>query len=152
MCLRSASGREAGADRHLWAFLVGVATGLPGAAVLLRALVHTVLQGCQALLHHQDHSQGPPSSGAGAKARVGAKDVSPVQTLVVRRCQRMRLHHVLSWQGVPSWWPHGTNLQKHFCHFLLSCCLLSSPTSLPLVFFTFAHTIVLGLLLTDCTM
>lgn len=112
MCLRSASGREAGADCHLWAFLVGVATGLPGAAVLLRALVHTILQGCQALLHHQDHSQGPPSSGSGAKARVGAKDVSPVQTLVVRRCQRMRIHHVLSWQGVPSWWPHGTTYRN----------------------------------------
>lgn len=145
MCLRSASGREAGADCHLWAFLVGVGTGLPGAAVLLHVLVHTILRGCQALLHHQDHSQGPPSSGSGAKARVGAKDVSPV-----RRCQRMRLHHVLSWQGVPSWWPHGTNSQKHFCPFFRSCCF--SPHVSPPCFFTFAHTIVLDLLLTDCTM
>lgn len=127
MCLTSTSGREARADCRLWAFLVGVGTGLPGATVLLRALVHTILQGCQTRLHHQDHGQGSPSSGSAAKAHVGAKDVSPVKTLVMRRRQKMRLHHVLSWQGVPSWWPHGTNSQKHFCPFRLSCGFFLPP-------------------------
>lgn len=77
MCIRSASGREAGADCCLRAFLVGVGTGLPGATVLLRAPVHTILQGCQTRLHHQDHSQGSPSSGSAAKARGGSQGCFP---------------------------------------------------------------------------